>query len=47
MFKEMDAVGSLFPREGKPKMIDAYAKWKEKQQKYWFKKWKRTERRFS
>lgn len=43
MFKEMDAVGLLFPRTGKPKMIDVYAKWRDEQQKYWFKKWRKRE----
>ncbi|MFT3949926.1 MAG: hypothetical protein QM763_23375 [Agriterribacter sp.] len=39
MFKEMDAMGMLFPRHGKMKMIDLYAKWRKKQHHYWFKKW--------
>ena len=38
IFKEMDAVGMLFPKDNS-KMIDAYAEWREKQHKYWFKKW--------
>lgn len=39
MFKEMDAVGILFPKNEDGKMLDAYAKWREKHHKYWFKKW--------
>jgi len=38
MFKEMDAVGRLFPRDGKMELIDLYAEWREKHHKYWFKK---------
>ena len=38
MFKEMDAVGMLFPNNNS-KMIDIYAKWREKHHKYFFKKW--------
>lgn len=39
MFKEMNAMGMLFPRHGKTKMIDLYAKWRDKQHRYWFKQW--------
>lgn len=39
MFAEMDALGSLFPVKGKMKLIDLYAKWRDKQHTYWFKKW--------
>lgn len=39
MFKEMDALGMLFPAHGKMKMIDLYAKWRDKQHHYWFKQW--------
>ncbi|RYE59278.1 MAG: hypothetical protein EOP48_01355 [Sphingobacteriales bacterium] len=38
MFKEMDAVGMLFPHDSS-NMIDRYAKWRKKHHKYWFKKW--------
>lgn len=39
MFKEMDALGMLFPKNGKSKIIDVYAKWRKKHYNYWFKKW--------
>lgn len=45
MFREMDAMGLLFPRQGKSKIIDQYAKWRDKQQRYWFKQWFRKPRR--
>lgn len=45
VFKEMDAVGMLFPRESNGKMVDRYAKWRDKHQTWWFKKWFRKTRR--
>lgn len=39
IFKEMDSVGLLWPEKGKIKLIDLYAKWREKYTKFWFKKW--------
>lgn len=39
MFKEMDAMGMLFPVNGSVKMIERYSKWRKKQQTYWFKQW--------
>lgn len=39
MFKEMDAMGMLFPCHGKVKMINLYDKWRDKQHRYWFKQW--------
>lgn len=41
MFKEMDALGLLFPRDGKSKLVDLYADWWDKQHTYFFifKKW--------
>lgn len=44
IFKEMDAVGLLFPREGSGKLIDRYAKWRGQHQNWWFKKWFRKPR---
>ena len=44
IFKEMDAVGLLFPREGNDKMVYRYAKWRDKHQTWWFKKWFRKPR---
>ena len=39
MFKEMDALGSLFPTNAKMKLIDLYADWRDKHHTYFFKKW--------
>ncbi len=38
IFKEMDAVGLLFPSNDSNR-IDVYADWREKHDRYWFKKW--------
>lgn len=45
MFQELDAIGMLWPREAKMKMIDLHAGWRNTYQKYWFKKWWRKPRR--
>ncbi|ANI90689.1 hypothetical protein A9P82_08460 [Arachidicoccus ginsenosidimutans] len=45
MFKELDAIGVSWPDEGNSKMIDLYAKWRNKHYNYWFKKWWRKIRR--
>lgn len=39
MFREMDAVGSLWPQTNKIKVIEWHAKWRNKYQHFWFKKW--------
>ncbi|MBS1597311.1 MAG: hypothetical protein JST75_03740 [Bacteroidetes bacterium] len=39
MFREMDAVGLLFPKDGDDEMIDIYSAWREKNYEYWFNKW--------
>lgn len=39
MFKEMDALGLLFPKGGKRKLVDLYADWRDEHSIYWFKKW--------
>ncbi len=39
MFKEMDALGSLFPTNGNMKLIDLYVNWRNKYFTYFFKKW--------
>ncbi|MBO9595003.1 MAG: hypothetical protein J7599_19015 [Niabella sp.] len=44
IFKEMDAVGLLFPRGSNGKMVGRYAKWRDKHQTWWFKKWFRKPR---
>ena len=45
MFKELDAIGSLWPSDGGMKLIDRHAKWRNKYHDYWFKKWYRKLRR--
>jgi hypothetical protein len=39
MFKEMDALGSLFPENGDNEVIDKYATWRDAYHIYWFNKW--------
>ena len=40
MFKEMDALGCLFPKKcNKTKLVNLYSKWRNKHQRWWFKKW--------
>jgi len=38
LFREMDAVGLLFP-DNDSEMIDVYTKWRKKHHNYWFNKW--------
>jgi hypothetical protein len=45
IFREMDAIGLLWPVEAKMKLIDLTSEWREKYHKYWFKKWFRKPRR--
>jgi hypothetical protein len=45
IFKEMDAMGLLFPKDGESKMVDLYADWRDKHHTYFFKKWFRKPRR--
>jgi hypothetical protein len=45
MFKEMDAIGLLFPKHGKSKTIDAYVSFRDRYYNHWFKKWFRKPRR--
>lgn len=44
IFREMDAVGLLFPGDD-IKALDAYSDWRKQHQKSWFKKWWRKCRR--
>ncbi|PVD51085.1 hypothetical protein DC498_16860 [Terrimonas sp.] len=39
MFKEMDALGLLFPKHGKTKLVDLYTNWRDKHLTHFFKKW--------
>ena len=45
IFKEMDAIGLLWPEKAKMKLIDLHSKWRNKYYKYWFKKWFKNVRR--
>jgi len=45
MFKEMDALGLLFPKHGKSKTIDAYTHFRDRYHNHWFKKWFKKPRR--
>lgn len=45
MFREMDAVGMLFPFGAKDKMMERYATWREEYLRYWFKHWINKPRR--
>lgn len=45
IFKEMDAVSLLFPKDGKNKLVDLYANWRSRHHAYWFKNWFRKPRR--
>ena len=38
MFREMDALGILFPTNGEREMVDLYAAWRDKHHTYWFEK---------
>jgi hypothetical protein len=39
MFGELDAIGSLFPKEAEPVFTELHAAWRENYHAYWFKKW--------
>ena len=39
MFSELDAMASLFPKNGDPVQLDAYTGWRTAHQQYWFDKW--------
>lgn len=39
MFSELDAMALLFPKNGDPDQLDAYAEWRTSHQQYWFDKW--------
>lgn len=39
MFREMDAVGLLYPRDADTELVDTYSQWREKHLEYWFNKW--------
>ena len=37
--KEMESISTLFPSNGKMKLIDLHSKWRKRYYKYWLKKW--------
>jgi hypothetical protein len=41
LFKEMDALGLLFPYNGNIRLVKQYPAWRTKHNRYWFKKWQR------
>lgn len=45
MFTQMDAVGMLFPWDGRSKLLGLYSDWRKRHHNYWFKKWWRKPRR--
>ncbi len=45
IFKELDAIGLLWPEGAKMKLIDLHAEWRDKYHTYWFKKWFRKPKR--
>jgi hypothetical protein len=45
VFKEMDAIGMVWPMDAKMKMVELSAEWQEQYHRYWFKKWIRRPRR--
>jgi hypothetical protein len=45
LFKEMDAIGMLWPKNAKQKLTDLHVKWRDKYHNYWFKKWFKKDQR--
>lgn len=45
LFKELDAIGLLFPYDSDNKTLDIYCKWREINYHYWFDKWFRKPRK--
>jgi hypothetical protein len=39
IFKEMDAIGMLFPKDAEPELLDKHSEWRELYHAYWFDKW--------
>ena len=39
MFRELDAMGLLFPKDGEQELVDAYSAWRQIQQEFLFNKW--------
>jgi len=47
IFKEMNALGLLFPADGKKKLLHSYDNWRKHHHRHWFKKWYRKPKRYS
>ena len=45
IMKELESISTLFPKDGKEKLIDVHSHWRKKYYKYWFRKWYRKIRR--
>lgn len=45
LLKEMESISTLFPNNGKMKLIDLHSGWRNRYYKYWFRKWFRKVRR--
>lgn len=45
IFKEMDAMGSVWPNNSKIKLVNLTVRWRKKYQTYWFKQWHGKPRR--
>jgi hypothetical protein len=39
LFEEMDALGMLYPKNGKTAITALYVQWRDEHWKYWFEKW--------
>ncbi|HLX90683.1 MAG TPA: hypothetical protein VKR32_03315 [Puia sp.] len=39
IFRELEAIGLVWPKGGKMKLIELSSKWQRKFYRYWFKKW--------
>ncbi len=40
LFKEMESIASLYPKDCKPKVQDIHVKWRKNYYKFWFEKWR-------
>lgn len=45
IFKELDAIGLLFPHDSNDKMLDIHVTWRDNYYHYWFNKWFRKPRK--
>lgn len=45
MFRELEAIGLLWPEGAKMKLIDLHSEWRDKYHIYWFKKWRQKPKR--